>query len=116
MARGSLLRDSMIGPMADLDLARHQWEDGRRAVERARSDRAEHLALTRRIDAITAELTRRIGQNFTLAELAAFYQGSDRWVLETIDDAFPGERPGNVSTAADAAFDLYARRASDYEP
>jgi hypothetical protein len=106
----------MIGPMADLDLARHQWEEGRRAVERARPERAEYLALTRRIDAITAELTRRIGQTFTLAELAAFYQGSDRWVLETIDDAFPGERPGNVSTAADAAFDLYARRASDYEP
>ena len=62
------------------------------------------------------ELTRRIGQTFTLAELAALYQGSDRWALETIDDAFPGERPGNVSTAADAAFDLYARRASDYEP
>jgi hypothetical protein len=37
-------------------------------------------------------------------------------VLETIDDAFPGQRAGDVSTAADAAFDLYSRRASDYEP
>jgi hypothetical protein len=106
----------MIGGMADLDLARHQWEEGRRAVGRARSDRAEDAALTRRIDAIIAELTRRIGQTFTLAELAALYQASDRWVLETIDDAFPDEGPGDVSTAADAAFDLYSRRASDYEP
>jgi hypothetical protein len=102
--------------MADLELARHQWEEGRRAVERARADRAAYTGLTRRMDAITAELTRRIGQTFTLGELAALYQGSDRWVLETIDEAFPGQRAGDVSTAADAAFDLYARRASDYEP
>jgi hypothetical protein len=102
--------------MADLDLARHQWEEGRRAVERARADRIEYAGLTRRIDTITAELTRRIGQTFTLAELAALYQASDRWVLEAIDDAFPAERPGDVSTAADAAFDLFSRRASDYEP
>ena len=102
--------------MADLDLARHQWEEGRRAVERARTDRLEYSRLTRRMDAITAELTRRIGQTFTLWDLAGHYEGSDRWILETIDDAFPDERPGDVSTAADAAFDLYARRASDYEP
>jgi hypothetical protein len=102
--------------MADLELARHQWEEGRRAVARARVDRAEHDRLTRRVDAITAALTRRMGQTFTLGELADLYQGSDRWVLETIDDAFPDERPGNVSTAADAAFDLYSRRALDYEP
>jgi hypothetical protein len=106
----------MIGWMADLDLARHQWEEGRRAVERARADRSTYAGLGRRIDAITAELTRRIGQTFTLSELAACYQGSDRWALETVDEAFPDERPGDVSTAADAAFDLYSRRASDYVP
>ena len=102
--------------MADLDLARHQWEEGRRAVERTRADRVEYAGLTRRVEAVTAELTRRIGQTFTLAELAAVYEGSDRWVLETIDDAFPDERPGKVSAAADAAFDLYSRRALDYAP
>ena len=102
--------------MADVHLARHQWEEGRRAVERARSDRGAYAGLNRRIDAVTAELTRRIGQNFTLAELASVYEGADRWVLETIDEAFPDESPGPVSTAADAAFDLYSRRASDYAP
>jgi hypothetical protein len=102
--------------MADLDLARHQWEEGRRAVQRARDDRQEYARLTRRIDAVTAELTRRVGQTFTLAELAAVYGGADRWALETIDDAFPDESTGGVSTAADAAFDLYSRRASDYAP
>jgi hypothetical protein len=102
--------------MADLDLARHQWEEGRRAVERARNDRSKYAALSRRVDVVTAELTRRIGQTFTLAELAGVYESSDRWVLEAIDDAFPDESPGQVSTAADAAFDRYARRATDYVP
>ena len=92
-------------PMADVDLARHQWEEGRRAVERSRNDRNAY-----------AGLNRRIGQNFTLAELAAVYAGADRWVLETIDEAFPDESPGPVSAAADAAFDMYSRRASDYAP
>src|SRR5215471_18329139 len=102
--------------MADLDLARHQWEEGRRAVERARNDRGKYAALSRRVDVVTGELTRRIGQTFTLAELAAVYESSDRWVLEAIDDAFPDESPGQVSTVADAAFDRYARRATDYVP
>jgi len=103
-------------PMPDVDLARHQWEEGRRAVERSRSDRNAYAGLHRRIDVVTAVLMRRVGQNFTLAELAAVYEGADRWVLETIDEAFPDESPGPVSTAADAAFDMYSRRASDYAP
>jgi hypothetical protein len=102
--------------MADLELARHQWEEGRRAVERARADDREYRSLTRRMEAVTAELARRIGQKFTLAELAAVYAASDRWAFESIDGAFPDEWPGEVSTAADAAFDLYSRRASDYAP
>jgi hypothetical protein len=102
--------------MTDLDLARHQWEEGRWALARARSDQQEYMRLTRRVDAVTAELNARVGQNFTLAQLAAVYAGSERWVLEAIDDAFPDESPGRFSTAADAAFDLYSRRASDYTP
>ncbi len=65
---------------------------------------------------MTAELTRRVGQVFTLDELATEYDGADRWTLETIDDAFPDDVPADVSTTADAAFDLYSRRASDYAP
>ena len=62
-------------PMVDLELARHQWDEGRRAVERAQADARDYRSLTRRVDVVTAELTRRIGQTFTLAELAAVYDG-----------------------------------------
>lgn len=106
----------MIDLVVDLDLARHQWEDGRRALERARADRAAYERLSMRVGIVTAELTRRVGQTFTLAELAAAYDGADRWALETIHDAFPDDVPAEVSTVADAAFDQYSRRASDYAP
>ncbi len=100
----------------DLELARHQWAEGRRAVDRTRPDAGRHRRLVGQVEAVTAELTRRVGQVFTLDELATEYDSADRWTLETIDDAFPDEVPADVSTAADAAFDLYSRRASDYAP
>jgi hypothetical protein len=106
----------MIRAVVDLELARHQWEEGRRAVDRTRSDPAAHRRLVAQIDVVAAELTRRVGQVFTLDELATEYDSADRWTLETIDDAFPDDVPADVSTAANAAFDLYSRRASDYAP
>jgi hypothetical protein len=107
----------MIGSSLDLELARHQWAQGRRAVERTRSDRRAHDQVSARVEIVTAALTRRVGQVFTLAELAAEYDGADRWTLEAIDDACPEDgAPLAASTVADAAFDLYSRRASDYAP
>ena len=106
----------MIRAVMDLELARHQWAEGRRAVDRTRSDPAAHRQLVARVEVVAAELTRRVGQVFTLDELAHEYAGADRWTLETIDEAFPDETPRAASTAADAAFDLYSRRASDYAP
>jgi hypothetical protein len=106
----------MIRAVVNLELARHQWAEGRRAVERTRSDPTAHRRLVAQVEVVAAELTRRVGQSFTLDELATEYDGADRWTLETIDDAFPDDAPRNVSTSADAAFDLYSRRASDYAP
>ena len=42
------------------------------------------------VDAVTVELRRRVGQTFTLAELAAAYRGADAWGA----DGDRGERPG----------------------
>jgi hypothetical protein len=106
----------MIRAVVDLELARHQWTEGRRAVDRTRSDPNAHRRLVAQVEVVTAELTRRVGQVFTLDELATEYEGADRWTLEAIDDAFPDEVPAEVSTASDAAFDVYSRRASDYAP
>jgi hypothetical protein len=106
----------MIGGVVDVELARHQWAEGRRAVERVRADRAAYQQLSVRVDVVADALTRRIGQVFTLSELADEYGSADRWALEALHDAFPDNLPAEVSTVANAAFDLYSRRASDYSP
>ena len=59
----------------------------------------------------------RVGQTFTLAQLAAAYDGADDWVRELLDDADPDSEPvSEAGTVADAAFYAYARGALDYRP
>ena len=62
--------------------ARHQWDDGRRrlAEEGLETARSRHLAVL--IDAVTDELRRRLGQRYTLADLAAAYDGAEEWVAD----------------------------------
>jgi hypothetical protein len=101
----------------DVQLARQQWEDGRRRLERARSDPAAYERLNAQVELVAAELRRRVGQTFTLAELARAYAGAEDWAREVLDDAREGDAPPlETATIADAAFHLYARGASDYVP
>jgi hypothetical protein len=101
----------------DLDLARQQWEDGNRRVEQTRSDPTRYRLLTSQVDAIVAGLRKRVGQTFTLAELARAYDGADEWARTLLDDADPEAPPTPAAgSLADAAFHLYARGASDYRP
>jgi hypothetical protein len=100
----------------DLELARHQWAEGRRALARTASDRGAHRRLLAASDVVVAELTRRVGQVFTLQDLAGVYEHADRWTLEAVDEALADGGPSAVSVAADAAFDRFSRRASDYAP
>jgi hypothetical protein len=102
-----------------LEAARYQWEDGRRRLEAegAETARSRHLAVL--VDAVSDELRRRLGQTFTLAELADAYQGSEDWVRDVIARSTqPRFRAGVRDTAViqDAAFGEYARGASDYSP
>jgi hypothetical protein len=102
---------------ASVDLARQQWEDGYRRVESESKEPGQRDRLLIQVEAVTAELRRRLGGPFTLAELAALYAGSDRWAQEAIEerDGKPGW--GRIAAAAaDAAFHLYARGARDYSP
>jgi hypothetical protein len=101
----------------EVELARQQWQDGNRRVEETRPDRDRYLRLTGQVDVVVAGLRRRLGQVFTLAELAAAYAGADDWARELLEDADP-EAPlaAEPGTIADAAFHVYARGATDYRP
>jgi hypothetical protein len=102
---------------ADLESARHEWADAhRRLVEAQRDSRAaESLGLQLR--AVTEELRRRIGSTFTLRELEAEYARADEWAWSVLDEraGSPGW-PASLAVVEGAAFHLYARGATDYEP
>jgi hypothetical protein len=101
----------------DIELARQQWNEGRRRVEAARRDASRYARLHEQVDVITAELRRRVGQSFTLDELAAVYAASDDWARALLYDAAPEDAPPpEAATAADAAFHRYALGATDYAP
>ncbi len=98
----------------EIELARHQWEEGRRALERGGPVLERRLA--GQVDAVGAELTRRLGQIYSLEALAALYEHADGWAFELLHDALAGETPLEASLVTDAAFALAARRATDYAP
>jgi len=100
----------------DLELARQQWDDGNRRVQSLRRDRKRYGDALADVDAVVADLRRRVGQTFTLAELADAYDGADDWARELLDERFPDAVPHEPGTVTDAAFHVYARGASDYRP
>ena len=90
--------------------ARQQWEEGHRRLQSYSVDRALHLQLHAQVSVVVDELNRRVGQTFTLAELADAYHEADRWLYDVLGPA------RHLSIVQDAAFHLYARRAVDYAP
>jgi hypothetical protein len=103
--------------MATVDAARQQWEDGNRRLESQSSDPDLYLRLLEQLEVATEELRKRVGETFTLAELADAYGTSDQWLREAVEERV--EAPGwqrHLSVVQDAAFHLYARGATDYTP
>ena len=107
----------MILQLVDLELARQQWEVGHRRIESARRDRRRYEELVAHVELVLAELRKRVGQSFTLAELASAYDGAEAWARDAIDLADPEAPPSTEAGAVtDAAFHQYARGAVDYRP
>jgi hypothetical protein len=103
----------------DVELARQQWDEGRRRIEDLRRANPDaYRRMTTQVELVTDELRKRVGQMFTLAELAEHYGGADDWARDVLLDAVQEEEapPPDTATVADAAFYQYAYLASDYEP
>ena len=101
----------------DVESARRDWAEGHRRLEAEAANPERYERLAEQVEAVTAELRRRVGQTFTLAELAEAYREADSWAREAVADSAssPGW-PRTVAIAGDAAFHLYARGAIDYVP
>lgn len=102
---------------AEVESARREWEDGYRRLEEQSRDRVTGERLLAQVDAVTAELRRRVGGTFTLAELTRAYAGAEGWSRAAVAERAPLPGwPRTLSLVEAAAFHLYARGASDYEP
>lgn len=103
--------------MSALHVARHEWEDGTRRLEAARDDVRRYYPLLELLDLILDELRKRVGQTYTLAELAGAYGEAEAWARELLDDRStqPGW-PRDLTTVLAAAFDAYQLGAVDYAP
>jgi hypothetical protein len=102
-----------------LAVARHQWEEGVRRLEAVDRNSRRYRQLHALVDAVLEELRRRVGQTFTLAELADAYTGSEDWVREVVVARTPPKAEAGLRDTAlvqDAAFGAYARAAQDYRP
>ena len=103
--------------MPIVEVVRREWEDGYRRFEAASRDPVAAERLLTQLEVVTDELRRRIGQTFTLDELAAAYEDADAWTQAIVSEraATPGW-PRTVAMVEDAAFHLYQRGAVDYGP
>ncbi len=107
-----------IGAVAvSVDNARREWEESHRRLLEEAHDRDRYERLLAQVEAVSAELRRRIGPTFTLTELAELYAGAERWSRDAVAETRPP--PGWARTVAlveGTAFHFYARGALDYEP
>jgi hypothetical protein len=103
--------------VSSVEVARHEWEDGTRRLEAARDDGRRYHELLELVDLIRDELRKRVGQTYTLEQLAGAYGEAESWGRELLDErsVLPGW-PRDLTTVLAAAFDAYQLGAVDYTP
>ena len=102
-----------------IESARQQWEEASRRLGAEAADPARYGQLCDLVEAVVDALRRRVGQRFTLRQLASVHAGADDWVRDIVVDSLPVKaRVGirDASLVEDAAFAVYARGASDWAP
>jgi hypothetical protein len=99
------------------ETVRREWQDSHRRFEQLARDPVGGPRLLQQLEVVTDELRKRVGQTFTLDDLAAAYRGAERWTRDAIAEhaATPGW-PRTVAVVEDEAFYRYQRGAVDYAP
>jgi hypothetical protein len=100
---------------AAVENAIFQWEEAYERLQALRSDPGLYEALGASVVAVEDELRKRLGSSFSIAELAALYEGDPLWASERAREAVQRDSPAtDMALAVDAAFYLYMREASDF--
>ena len=93
----------------ELDNALFQWREGERRLQSA--PELVQADLDRAADAVIEGLRKRLGSTFVLDELADFYGAGTDWATDLAQRHAAG---GDAAAVVDAAFNRYAREASNY--
>ena len=99
-----------------VDLAVMEWGAGQRRLEALDVAAAREAIYRAVVDEIVAELNRRVGQTFTLEQLAREYERSASWARLVAQRTTDQVWAHDLTIVADAAFARFARGASDYRP
>jgi hypothetical protein len=111
------VRDTGAAVAVALEVVRSEWEDGYRRFQNLSRDGVAADRLSLQLEVVTDELRKRVGQTFTLEDLAGRYAAADEWVRDTVSERAPTPGwPRTLSIVQDAAFHLYQRGAVDYTP
>jgi hypothetical protein len=111
------VRDTGARVAPVLEVVRSEWEDGYRRFRDLSRDRVAADRLSVHLEVVTDELRKRVGQTFTLEDLAAKYAAADEWVRQAVSERAPTPGwPRTLAIVQDAAFHLYQRGAVDYAP
>jgi hypothetical protein len=95
------------------ETAIYQWQQGERRLQGAPLERGP--LLERVVDALVAELRRRLGGRFAAQELVELYDTGTGWCLQVAMKLAPADPwAWEAGVVADAAFARYLREASDY--
>lgn len=114
---GRRLPSAPLVRAATVETTRREWEESSARLESAAADRDQYFRLLDQVDLVLAELRKRVGQTFTLAELADAYTDADHWARAALAEAgAPRGWPTTLALVVGAAFHQYARGASDYRP
>jgi hypothetical protein len=101
---------------ADLASTRLEWERAYRDLEEVARDPAAADGVRSQLEAVTAELRRRVGGTFTMGELADEYAHADVWARHVLGEQGISGWLRTLTLVEGAAFYLYARGATDYLP
>jgi hypothetical protein len=102
----------MVSPV---DVARFQWEEGFRRLQSLRDEPDRYRRAGPVVEAIQDGIRRRLGPEYTAADLSELYARGTDWCLELAVELAP-EDAGSWDSlvVADAAFHLQLRSAVDY--
>jgi hypothetical protein len=103
-------------PSPEIALLQQEWGEGERDLESERSDRTRYNRLLEQVEVVTDELRKRVGQTYTLDELASAYRGAEHWAREAVEERAPSPGwPRDLALVLAAAFYAYQRGAVDYQ-